>query len=183
MMGADSPPTPPAGPLLSEESATLLRELGDYFTRTAQIWSSLTHSLLQDPHVCQVAIDVNNRSAKQTSLTVFTTVSAVDVTISRFRYVSQLIAPHGHLWHASHTVTQENTRPSGQVLSRRPGCLAAQWRCFGTFFLVEFGYTVGKNGGVEPKLDCTLEWLTREDGDAAKRVLDEGVTVPSRLHA
>ncbi|KAF1731354.1 hypothetical protein CRV24_007538 [Beauveria bassiana] len=50
MMGADSPPTPPAGPLLSEESATLLRELGDYFTRTAQIWSSLTHSLLQDPH-------------------------------------------------------------------------------------------------------------------------------------
>ncbi|KAK8147719.1 hypothetical protein G3M48_001142 [Beauveria asiatica] len=32
VMDADSPPTPPAGPLLSEESATLLRELGDYFT-------------------------------------------------------------------------------------------------------------------------------------------------------
>ncbi|KAF1738141.1 hypothetical protein CRV24_000063 [Beauveria bassiana] len=67
MMDADSPPTPPAGPLLSE-------------------------GLLQDPYVCQVAIDVNNRSAKQTSLADFTTVCAVDVTISRLRKIRDLAA-------------------------------------------------------------------------------------------
>ncbi|KAJ3486322.1 hypothetical protein NLG97_g6642 [Lecanicillium saksenae] len=91
-MGADSPPTPPAGPLLSDESATLLRELGDYFTRTAQMWSTMTHNLLQGPHIEQVALDVNQRSNAHTNLADFSAISAVDVEISRLRKIRDLTA-------------------------------------------------------------------------------------------
>ncbi len=87
-MGADSLPTPPAGPLLSEESATLLRELGDYFTRTAQMWSTMTHNLLQGPHIDHISIDVNTRSNNQTGLADLMTSAVVDVELSRLRYVS-----------------------------------------------------------------------------------------------
>ncbi|OAQ96189.1 hypothetical protein LLEC1_02266 [Akanthomyces lecanii] len=91
-MGADSLPTPPAGPLLSEESATLLRELGDYFTRTAQMWSTMTHNLLQGPHIDQISIDVNTRSDSQTSLTNLTTSAAVDVELDRLQKIRDLTA-------------------------------------------------------------------------------------------
>ncbi|KAJ6781788.1 hypothetical protein PWT90_10766 [Aphanocladium album] len=91
-MCAGSPPTPPAGPLLSDESATLLRELGDYFTRTAQMWSTMTHNLLQGPHIDQVAIDVHKRSNTHTRLTDFSAISAVDVEISRLRKIRDLTA-------------------------------------------------------------------------------------------
>lgn len=84
-MGADSPPTPPAGQLLSDESATLLRELGDYFTRTAQMWSTMTHNLVQGPHIDQVSIDVNTRSVDHTSMADFSAISAVDVELGRLR--------------------------------------------------------------------------------------------------
>ncbi|KAJ4150611.1 hypothetical protein LMH87_011353 [Akanthomyces muscarius] len=91
-MGADSLPTPPAGPLLSEESATLLRELGDYFTRTAQMWSTMTHNLLQGPHIDHISIDVNTRSNNQTGLADLMTSAVVDVELSRLRKIRDLTA-------------------------------------------------------------------------------------------
>ncbi|KAM3549845.1 hypothetical protein MY1884_001276 [Beauveria asiatica] len=72
-MGADSPSSPPAGPLLSQESATILRELGDYFTH-------------------QIAFDIHNRSAEVTNLTDMSTISAVDVEIGRLRQIRDLTA-------------------------------------------------------------------------------------------
>lgn len=87
-MGTDSPPTPPAGPLLSEESATLLRDLGDYFTRTSQMWSSMAHNLLQGPHIDQVANDVTERSHKQTRMTDFSALAVVEDELDRLRYDS-----------------------------------------------------------------------------------------------
>lgn len=89
-MDTDSPPTPPHASepgLLSQESATLLRELGDYFTRTAQMWSTMTHNLLQGPHIDKVTTDVNTRSQVHSRLTDFSAVAAVDVEIGRLRYV------------------------------------------------------------------------------------------------
>ncbi|KAM0741771.1 hypothetical protein ACQRIT_004628 [Beauveria bassiana] len=91
-MGADSPSTPPAGPLLSQESATILRELGDYFTRTAQMWSTMTHHLLNGPHIDQVAYDIHRRSAEVTHLTELSTISAVDVELGRLRQIRDLTA-------------------------------------------------------------------------------------------
>ncbi|KAH8719844.1 hypothetical protein HC256_000262 [Beauveria bassiana] len=54
--------------------------------------------------------------------------------------------------------------------------------------IIQLEYTVGKNGGVGSKLGCNLEWLTREDADAAKdnknmciidaESLDDGVAIP-----
>lgn len=86
-MGTNSPPTPPAagGPLISDESATLLQELGEYFTRTAQMWSTMTQNLLQGPHIDRVAADVNDRSEQHTRLTDLSAINAVDVEISRLR--------------------------------------------------------------------------------------------------
>lgn len=84
-MGTDAPPTPPPGPMVSEESAKLLRELGDYFTRTASMWSTMTHNLLQGPHIDQVVNDVHERSLVQTCLADLSAISAVDVEISRLR--------------------------------------------------------------------------------------------------
>ncbi|EGX93136.1 hypothetical protein CCM_04508 [Cordyceps militaris CM01] len=90
-MSAESPPTPPAaGPLLSEESATLLRELGDYFTRTAQMWSTMTQSMLQGPHIDQVAYDVNTRSDRRTHMADMSTVAAVDLELGRLRKIRDL---------------------------------------------------------------------------------------------
>lgn len=123
-MGADSPSTPPAGPLLSQESATILRELGDYFTRTAQMWSTMTHQLLNGPHIDQVAYDIHNRSAKVTNLTDISTISAVDVEIGRLRYAHLPYLSHTHSVRASNSVTQANTGPNSTVLSRCPGHLA-----------------------------------------------------------
>ncbi|KAM3433342.1 hypothetical protein NHJ13734_006492, partial [Beauveria thailandica] len=72
-MGADSPSSPSAGPLLSQESATILRELGDYFTH-------------------QIAFDIHNRSAEVTNLTDISTICAVDVEIGRLRQIRDLTA-------------------------------------------------------------------------------------------
>ncbi|OAA70501.1 hypothetical protein ISF_02475 [Cordyceps fumosorosea ARSEF 2679] len=92
-MGTDSPSMPPApGPLLSEASATLLRELGDYFTRTAQMWSTMTHNLLQGPHIDQISRDVNVRSATETRLADLSTIAAVDVELGRLRKIRDLTA-------------------------------------------------------------------------------------------
>lgn len=97
-MGADSLPTPPAGTLLSEESATLIRELGDYFTRTAEMWSTMTQNLLRGPHIDQVTKDVTSRSNMQTCFIDMTAMTTVDVELSRLRYVlsSSLQMPHTH---------------------------------------------------------------------------------------
>lgn len=123
-MGADSLPTPPAGPLLSEESATLLRELGDYFTRTAQMWSMMTHNLLQGPHIDHISTDVNTRSNNQTGLADLVTSAAVDVEISRLRYVPT--PPPAHIVRqVSHTSAQEDTGFDSQVFPRRPSRLAS----------------------------------------------------------
>ncbi|XWW98597.1 hypothetical protein V2A60_006597 [Cordyceps javanica] len=108
--GPPSPPSPPAaGPLLSEESATLLRELGDYFTRTAQMWSTMTHSLLQGPHIDQVALDVNTRSERQTHLTDISAIFAVDAELGRLRKIRDLTAKFSQ-------DVQDVWRPDGRVL-------------------------------------------------------------------
>ncbi|KAK2590891.1 hypothetical protein QQS21_011428, partial [Conoideocrella luteorostrata] len=54
--------------------------------------------------------------------------------------------------------------------------------------LVQREYTVGKNGDIGSKLGCNLEWLTREDAEAAMynkivyiidaESLDDGVPIP-----
>ncbi|KAJ6779703.1 hypothetical protein PWT90_07314 [Aphanocladium album] len=93
-MCAGSPPTPPAGPLLPDESATMLREMG--------------------PHIDQVAIDVHKRSNTHTKLTGFSVICAVDVEISRLRSTI----------YDSDTVTQYNQILNSQVLTGCPGRLA-----------------------------------------------------------
>lgn len=83
-MSSSSPPTPPPAPISSSESATLLNELGDYFARTARMWSSLTESLMDGPHIDNAMNDVHHQ-AGGTYYADFSAITDVDVEIGRLR--------------------------------------------------------------------------------------------------
>ena len=84
-MSSPSPPTPPPGPISTSESAVLLSELGDYFARTAKMWSSLTESLMEGPHIDNAMQDVLERADNDTMMSDLGAINAVDVEIGRLR--------------------------------------------------------------------------------------------------
>lgn len=84
-MSSASPPTPPPGPMSSTESTALLNELGDYFTRTAKMWSSVAEHVLQGPHIESAMLDIHEQSRKQSFMTNFSEISNIDVEIDRLR--------------------------------------------------------------------------------------------------
>lgn len=86
-MSSGSPPTPPPAQPLSPDSANLLNELGEYFTRTARMWSSLTENLIRGPHIDRVTEDAHQQSKQETELADISGLATVDIEISRLKYV------------------------------------------------------------------------------------------------
>lgn len=92
-MSASSPPTPPPAPMSSSESAALLNELGEYFTRTAKMWSSLTEQLMRGPHIDVAMAEALEHTHTQTSFSSLNAAAAVDIEIGRLRYVRRNLRP------------------------------------------------------------------------------------------
>jgi hypothetical protein len=86
-MANGSPPTPPPAPLLTSDSANLLNELGDYLTRTANMWSNLTENLIQGPHIDRVSMDAHERCKQETLLSDLSALTAMEAKLSRLRCV------------------------------------------------------------------------------------------------
>lgn len=88
-MSTSSPPTPPPAPMSSSESAALLNELGEYFTRTAKMWSSLTEQLMRGPHIEVAVNEALEHSHSHTSFSNLNAAAAIDLEIGRLRYVDK----------------------------------------------------------------------------------------------
>ncbi|CEJ91020.1 hypothetical protein VHEMI06764 [[Torrubiella] hemipterigena] len=116
-MSASSPPTPPPAPMSSSESAALLNELGEYFTRTAKMWSSLTEQLMRGPHIEVAMNEALEHSHSQTAFSNLNAAAAIDLEIGRLRKIRDLTARYSQDVQA---VWRPGRLPPMQMVEHRP---------------------------------------------------------------
>lgn len=93
-MTSDTPPSsPPETPSSSSNPGALLNEVGEYLTRTAMVWSSLTEKLMKGPHIDRVTLEVHENSRTESRLSDFTAIVAMDMDIGRLRYEEPPLFP------------------------------------------------------------------------------------------
>lgn len=77
--------TPSPMPVRTSSDNSLLNEMGEYLTRTANIWAQLTENLARGPHIDKAAREVHKQAQRHTGLSDLTAITQLDMD-------------HGKLW-------------------------------------------------------------------------------------
>lgn len=72
----------------NHQTRTPITDIGDYLIEAAQVWTSLTNSLTKGPHVEAAILETHEQSRIQTQVTDLRATTALDIEITKLRYVS-----------------------------------------------------------------------------------------------
>ncbi|RFU71814.1 hypothetical protein TARUN_10448, partial [Trichoderma arundinaceum] len=116
-----APPPSEACPASSPDFAALVTEMGDYFARTAMIWSSLIDRLIKGPHIDHVTLQILEQSRADTRVADLSASASIDVTLGRLRDMRDLAAQYSQeiqaVWKHGRRTTSYATRPRTSLSS------------------------------------------------------------------